>query len=56
MKNEIIVNIGYMNFIFDGENAVNDAVSFAETARRTIDDDDREREISVSITFKKEEE
>lgn len=55
MKNEIMVNIGYMNFIFDGENAVNDAVSFAETARRTIEDD-KDRDISVSITFKKEEE
>ena len=55
MKKKTIVNIGYNEFVFDGDNAINDAVLFAETARRTLNDE-REREIYISITFEKEEE
>ncbi len=55
MKKKVMVNIGYNEFTFDGDNAVEEAVLFAETARRTLSDD-RERDIYVSITFEKEDE
>lgn len=49
MNKDIKVSIGYFDFKFT--NAL-DAISFAETANKTIIDDDRE--IIVTITFQNE--